>query len=209
MMQFFCSINIIRIYITIYIYLFYNNKQTKPSLNISMAYKMNSKKMPLPEKKAFYPKALPKEILLQFIEALNTVLNIGYNIETPNGLANFYEQLKFRISKICNEDNALNSGIYDLSRLPKFMVDIICDISRDLHYYGREYKLLNSHKIKLFKARKLRADIARANTKARKEQEDAYLFAPGYLQRGVFSRRLAILNQKKTRRLNVSEDINV
>ena len=163
---------------------------------------------PLPDLSGFDPKALPKEILYDLIAAVNTVLNIGYDLETPNGMANFNEQVKSRISIICNEHPGLNNGIFDLSRLPKFIVDIISDISRDLYHYGVVRKVLNSHKIILLKARQLRADIARANAKARKENEDAYLFAPGYLQRGVFSRRVKILKEMK-RPLNVNEDVNV
>lgn len=161
-------------------------------------------KRPLPDQRAFNVQSLPKDILVKIITALNTVLNMKYDLKNSYDFANFIEQLKNKLFEICCEHPCLNNGIYDFSNVLKFIVGLIGDISRDRYYEGRKYEPLS---IKL-NTQKLKADIARVNAIARRENEYNFLFAPGYLQAGVFSKRIAKLNRKKCP-LNVSEDVVV
>lgn len=162
-------------------------------------------KRPLPKQEAFTLQVLPEEILLKIITGWNTFMN-KYDLRNINDFSNFREQLKNMLFQICNEHPSLNSGIYDLSRLPKFIVNLISEISRDDYFYSRPHNPLYTHKSKLLEAKKIRKDIAQANAKAQDQYKFKILYAPRFLQPGVFSSRVRKLNLNK---LNFNEELYV
>lgn len=208
MMQFICSIILLEYIFTKYLYfkISFKQKQTKnPFLYISMACARNdvsSVKRPLPDQAAFKLQPLPKEIWLKIVTAWNTFMN-KYDFKNKNDFSNFREQIKNILFGICCEHPSLNSGIYDFSTTPKFIVNLISEVSRDNYFYRHPHDPLNTHKYKLLEAKKIRADIARANVEAQNQYEFEKLYASRFLQPGVFSSRVRKLNLNN--RLNFND----
>ncbi len=98
-------------------------------------------KLHLPQQSAFSPIPLPPDFLKKFILVYNTLINTGhYDLHYQNDYANFRENLRNQLLLICWNNPILNSGIYDFSKVPPLIPEILSEIADDIYRQERQVK---------------------------------------------------------------------
>jgi hypothetical protein len=99
------------------------------------------KTLPLPDQRAFGSQPLPEDIRVKIETAYKRIMDPKLICIRSNYMT-MREQLKKILNDICNEEINLNNGLYDFSTVPRLVIVLIEEISREIYqqYRNPEFK---------------------------------------------------------------------